>query len=225
MTTMAFLDSYKSPADLPQRIAVFPLAGALLLPRAELPLNIFEPRYLEMVNDAMSGARLIGMIQPTTDGDKDGRPALMNVGCAGRITAYAETGDNRMLITLTGISRFSIAEELDVDTPYRQIVANFHPFAVDLVQDLGAGEVNRPALLKAFRDYLNANNMNADWDQVDAASTEVLVNTLSLLAPYPSKEKQALLEAPDLKTRADVLVALTERALAKTIRGPASKLQ
>jgi len=225
MSTMAFPDSYKSPADLPQRIPVFPLAGALLLPRAELPLNIFEERYLEMVNDAMSGGRLIGMIQPAADSEKEDRPALMTVGCAGRITAYAETGDNRLLITLTGISRFTVAEELDVDTPYRQIVANFHPFAVDLVQDLGANEVNRPALLKAFRDYLNANNMNADWDQVDAASTEVLVNTLSLLAPYPSKEKQALLEAPDLKTRADVLVALTEIALAKTTRGPASKLQ
>jgi uncharacterized protein len=222
---MAFLDSYKSPADLPQRIPVFPLQGALLLPRAELPLNIFEPRYLEMVNDALSGSRLIGMIQPVAASDTEDRPKLMSVGCAGRITAYAETSDSRLLVTLTGISRFAVVEELDAGTPYRQIVANFHPFAVDLVQDLGASEVNRPALLKAFRDYLNANNMNADWDQVDAASTEVLVNTLSLLAPYPSAEKQALLEAPDLKTRADVLVALTEMALAKTARGPSPKLQ
>jgi uncharacterized protein len=222
---MGFLDGYKSPADLPQRLAVFPLAGALLLPRAELPLNIFEPRYLEMVSDALSGSRLIGMIQPVIGTEKDERPELMAVGCAGRITAYAETPDDRVLITLTGISRFTVAEELDTDTPYRQIVADFHPFGVDLVQDLGASEVNRPALLKAFRDYLNANDMNADWDQVDAASTEVLVNTLSLLAPYPSKEKQALLEAPDLKTRADVLVALTEMALARTARGNNTKLQ
>lgn len=222
---MAMFDTYKSAADLPQRIPVFPLPGALLLPRAELPLNIFEPRYLEMVNDAMSGSRLIGMVQPTPASEKDERPKLMGIGCAGRITAYAETGDNRLLITLTGVSRFQVVEELDTDTPYRQIVADFHPFAVDLVQDLGANEVNRPALLKAFRDYLNANNMNADWDQVDAASTEVLVNTLSLLAPYPVAEKQALLEAPDLKTRADVLVALTEMALARTSRGTPNKLQ
>ncbi len=225
MSTMAFPVTYNSPADFPQRIAVFPLQGALLLPRAELPLNIFEPRYVEMMNDALSGSRLIGVIQPVAGADKEDHPKLMGVGCAGRITAYAETPDNRLLVTLTGISRFTVAEELDADTPYRQIIADFHPFAVDLVQDLGANDVNRPALLKAFRDYLNANNMNADWDQVDAASTEVLVNTLSLLAPYPSAEKQALLEAPDLKTRADVLVALTEMALAKTARGPAAKLQ
>jgi uncharacterized protein len=225
VSRVSFLDSYKTPADLPQRLAVFPLSGALLLPRAELPLNIFEPRYLEMVSDALSGSRLIGMIQPVIGTEKDERPELMSVGCAGRITAYAETPDDRLLITLTGISRFTVAEELDTDTPYRQIVADFHPFGVDLVQDLGASEVNRPALLKAFRDYLNANDMNADWDQVDAASTEVLVNTLSLLAPYPSKEKQALLEAPDLKTRADVLVALTEMALARTAGGNNTKLQ
>ena len=222
---MKFTDRYRSPGDLPQRLPVFPLAGALLLPRAELPLNIFEPRYLDMVNDALAGDRLIGMIQPVPETEKDERPALMEMGCAGRITAYAETPDNRILLTLIGVSRFTVREELDTDTAYRQVIADFHPFAIDLVSDLGANEVNRPALLKAFRDYLNANNMNADWDQVDAASTEVLVNTLSLLAPYPAKEKQALLEAPDLKTRADVLVALTEMALARGTGGPRSRLQ
>ena len=222
---MGFFERYQSPADLPQRLPVFPLPGALLLPRADLPLNIFEPRYLEMVSDALAGDRLIGVIQPVADTEKNDRPPLMAVGCAGRITAYAETPDNRILITLTGVSRFTIDEELDTGTPYRQVIANYHPYAVDLVSDLGAAEVNRPALLKAFRDYLNANDMNADWDQVDAASTEVLVNTLSQLAPYASKEKQALLEAPDLKTRADVLVALTEIALARTARGNNTRLQ
>jgi hypothetical protein len=222
---MKFIDRYRSPDELPQRLPVFPLAGALLLPRAELPLSIFEPRYLDMVNDAMAGDRLIGMIQPVLESEKDERPALMGIGCAGRITAYAETPDSRILLTLTGVSRFAIREELDTDTAYRQVIADFRPFAVDLVSDLGANEVNRPALLKAFRDYLNANDMNADWVQVDAASTEVLVNTLSLLAPYPAKEKQALLEAPDLKTRADVLVALTEMALARTVGGSRSRLQ
>jgi Lon protease-like protein len=222
---MAQSQRYRTPADLPQRLPVFPLSGALLLPRAELPLNIFEPRYLEMVSDALAGERLIGMIQPTVEDEAADRPRLMQVGCAGRITAFAEAPDNRLLITLTGISRFTIVEELDVDTPYRQVVANFHPYAVDLVSGQGAAEVNRPALLKVFREYLDANDMSADWDQVNAASTEVLVNTLSLLAPYPSMEKQALLEAPDLKTRAEVLVALTEVSLARATRGKGPALQ
>ena len=204
---------------------MFPLSGALLLPRADLPLNIFEPRYVAMVENAMSTDRLIGMIQPVpADGDKP-VPALLKVGCVGRITSYAETADDRLLITLTGVARFEIVEELAVETPYRQVIANYHPFAVDLMSGLGAGEVNRAALLKAFRDYLDANNMNADWGQVDAASTEVLVNTLSLLAPYPPDEKQALLEAPDLKTRADVLVALTEVALRRMAPAGKPRLQ
>lgn len=223
---MSFLSRYRVAADLPQRLPVFPLAGALLLPRADLPLNIFEPRYLDMVSDAMSGDRLIGMIQPQVESEADGsRPALQAVGCAGRITSYAETPDDRLLVTLTGVCRFNVVEELDADTAYRLVVADYHPYAVDLVSDVGAADVNRPALLKAFRDYLQANDMNADWDQVDAASTEVLVNTLSLLAPYPARDKQALLEAPDLKTRADVLIALTEMALARTARSSDRRLQ
>ncbi|MEQ1521362.1 MAG: LON peptidase substrate-binding domain-containing protein [Aestuariivirga sp.] len=222
---MKFLKDYNKPADLPQKLPVFPLPGALLLPRADLPLNIFEPRYLEMISDALSGERMIGIIQPRDDSDTAERPDLMKVGCAGRITSYAETPDGRMLVTLTGVSRFSIKSELTVDTAYRQVVANFKPFAIDLVMDLGAAEVNRPALLTAFKDYLTANNMSADWSEINAASTEVLVNTLSLLAPYPASEKQALLEAPDLKTRADVLVALTEMALSKSFSGKRHKLQ
>lgn len=222
---MKFLDQYRTPADLPQTLKVFPLAGALLLPRAELPLNIFEPRYLDMIHDAMASDRLVGMIQPQQDHERDDVPPLRKIGCAGRITAYAEAPDNRVLITLTGVSRFAVLEELVTATRYRQVKADFHPFAVDLVSDLGANDVNRPALLKAFRDYLKAHDMSADWQQVDEASTEVLVNTLSLLAPYPPQEKQALLEAPDLKTRADVLVALTEVALGKIGSGAKSRLQ
>lgn len=222
---MKFLKDYNRPADLPQKLPVFPLPGALLLPRADLPLNIFEPRYLEMISDALSGDRIIGIIQPRDESDTSDRPKLMKVGCAGRITSYAETPDGRMLVTLTGVSRFSIKSEMTVTTPYRQVDANFKPFAIDLVMDLGANEVNRPALLTAFKDYLSANNMSADWSEINAASTEVLVNTLSLLAPYPASEKQALLEAPDLKTRADVLVALTEMALSKSFSGKRHKLQ
>ena len=222
---MKFLKDYNMPADLPEKLPVFPLPGALLLPRADLPLNIFEPRYLEMISDALSGERIIGIIQPKDDSDEKKQPDLMNIGCAGRITSYAETPDGRMLVTLTGISRFSIKSELNVTTSYRQVQADFKPFAIDLVMDLGAGEVNRPALLTAFKDYLTANNMSADWSEINTASTEVLVNTLSLLAPYPANEKQALLEAPDLKTRADVLVALTEMALSKSFAGKRQKLQ
>ncbi len=216
---MSFLDRYRTPADLPQRLPVFPLAGVLLLPRADLPLNIFEPRYLAMFDAALSSDRLIGMIQPAIGEESADRPKLMKVGCAGRITSYSETPDGRMMVNLTGISRFEVVEELATTTPYRQVVANYHPYAVDLVSGLGANEVNRPALIKAFRDYLEANNMNADWKQVDAAPTEALVNTLSLLAPYAPQEKQALLEAPDLKTRADVLVAITEMTLRRKSDG------
>ena len=222
---MGFFDRYRKPDDLPQRIPVFPLSGALLLPRADLPLNIFEPRYLAMVDHALSGDRLIGMIQPAAGEEAEDVPTLMKVGCVGRITSYAETPDSRMLITLTGVSRFQVVEELEAVTPYRQVIANYHPFAADLASGAGAAEVNRPALLKVFRDYLDANNLSADWGQVDSAPTEVLVNTLSQLAPYPPEEKQALLEAPDLRTRADVLVALTEVALSKMAKGGKPRLQ
>jgi Lon protease-like protein len=222
---MGIIDRYRRPEDLAQRIPVFPLAGALLLPRADLPLNIFEPRYLEMIDHAMSTDRLIGMIQPAAGDEAEDVPALMKVGCVGRITSWAETPDDRMMITLTGVGRFQIVDELDVDTPFRQVIANYHPFAADLAMGVGAADVNRPALLKVFRDYLDANNMSADWKEVDSAPTEVLVNTLSLLAPYPPQEKQALLEAPDLKTRADVLVALTEVALSRMGKGAKPRLQ
>ncbi len=222
---MKFVKDYHLPTDLPETLPVFPLAGALLLPRADLPLNIFEQRYLEMFYDSMSGDRIVGMIQPRDESATDEKPKLMKIGCAGRITSYTETPDGRLLVTLTGISRFSVTKELAGPTSYRKVKANYKPYAVDLVMDKGASEVNRSALMTAFRDYLNANNMSADWTEINAASTEVLVNTLSLLAPYPASEKQALLEAPDLKTRAEVLVALTEMALSKTTSGKKHSLQ
>jgi Lon protease-like protein len=222
---MAYFDRYRTPADLPQKIPVFPLSGALLLPRAELPLNIFEPRYLAMIDHALSADRLIGIIQPAADREAEAVPPLMKVGCVGRIISYTETADDRMLITLSGVCRFQLVSELETATPYRQVIANFHPFAIDLAAEGGASEVNRPALLKAFRDYLAANNMKANWSEVDHAPTDILVNTLSLLAPYDPQEKQALLEAPDLKTRAEVLVALTEVALSKMAPGGKPRLQ
>src|SRR5690349_1861217 len=208
---------YLTPDDLPRRIPVFPLSGALLLPRAQLPLNIFEPRYLAMVDDALSGARIIGMIQPVQDAAESRQPApppsLFATGCAGRLTAYAETPDDRMLITLTGIARFRLLEEIQSPGPYRLVEADYAPFADDFVSNLGEEQVDRPALLKAFRDFLDAHNMGADWDEVAEATSETLVNTFSILSPFSPIEKQALLEAGDLKTRADMLVALTEMAL------------
>jgi len=220
---------YSTPDDLPRRIPVFPLSGALLLPRAQLPLNIFEPRYLAMVDDALSGARIIGIIQPAQEAADAGRPAsppsLLATGCAGRLTAYAETPDDRMLITLTGIARFRILEEIPTAAPYRLVEADYAPFADDFVSNLGEDQVDRSALLKAFRDFLDAHNMGADWDEVAEASSETLVNTFSILSPFSPIEKQALLEASDLKTRADMLVALTEMALGAERGGIGTQLQ
>lgn len=213
---------YQTIAELPPVLPVFPLPGALLLPRTELPLNIFEPRYLALFEDSMASHRVIGMIQPaipakgTAEMDK---PELTRVGCAGRITSYAETDDGRLLVALTGICRFEVEHELAVATPYRQLAVTYDGFAADLAVDNESRSVNRDAVLKAFRQYLEANNMSANWDEVAQIGTENLVNALSQLAPYPAPDKQALLEAPNVKARADMLIALTELALARTGNG------
>jgi Lon protease-like protein len=208
---------YLGPADLPEVIAVFPLAGALLLPRGQLPLNIFEPRYLMMIDDAFaSGRRLIGMIQPdAAHPGREDRPNLYKVGCVGRITQLTETGDGRYMIQLTGIARFRIEAELAVATPYRQCRVIYTPFANDFVGHQGEDEVDRESLLKALSDFLKANDLKADWDGIENAPNEALVNALAMMSPYDPAEKQALLEAPDLKTRAEILVAVTEIELAK----------
>ncbi|MGE0210076.1 MAG: LON peptidase substrate-binding domain-containing protein [Parvibaculaceae bacterium] len=222
---MSPLDRYQKPEDLPRRVAVFPLPGALLLPRTELPLNIFEPRYLQMVGDALSGSRIIGMVQPASEEEAGEKPSVYKVGCAGRITSYSETPDGRFLITLSGICRFRILRELDCATPYRQVEADYEAFTDDLEPGRGEGHVDRALLLKTFDAYLKANNLQADWQEVNAAPTEALVNSLSVMSPYAVKEKQALLEAADLKTRADVLIAITEMTLARGAGGDNGKLQ
>jgi uncharacterized protein len=206
---------YRRAADLPEIVPVFPLAAALLLPGGRMPLNIFEPRYLHMIDDAIGDRRLIGMIQPSLDGrlKGDGEPDICQVGCLGRITSLSESGDGRYLIALQGVCRFRVAEELSVKTPFRQ--CRIMPFVADLSEEHTAGEVNRPALLKAFRAYLDANGLEADWESVSRAENAMLVNALSMMAPYGAAEKQALLEAPDLKTRAETLIAITEMALAR----------
>jgi Lon protease-like protein len=208
---------YRGPHDLPNVIPVFPLPGALLLPRGQMPLNIFEPRYLAMIDDAMrDGHRLIGMIQPEGVHEVPrGKPALYKIGCVGRITQLAESGDGRYIIELTGVSRFHVEEELKVNTDYRQCKVAYAPFADDFVPRKGEDAVDREGLLRALTDFMKANDMKADWEDIEQAPTEALVNGLSMMSPYGPPEKQALLEAPDLKTRADLLVAITEIELAK----------
>ena len=219
--------AYRGPADLPQVIPVFPLPGALLLPRGQMPLNIFEPRYLAMIDDAMADRhRLIGMIQPDTahPGPED-KPNLYKIGCAGRITQLAETGDGRYLLELTGVARFRIEDEPAVLTPYRQCRVDFRCFADDFVARKGEGAVDRKELLKALAGFLKANKLNADWEGIEKAPNEALVNALAMMSPYGSADKQAMLEAPDLKTRAEILVALTEMELAKSNTEGETKLQ
>ncbi len=209
---------YKGPEDLPNVIAVFPLPGALLLPRGQMPLNIFEPRYLAMIDDALrSGTRVIGMIQPDPahPGQDENKPQLFHIGCVGRISQLAESGDGRYLIQLTGVARFRIEEELAVGTPYRQCRVSYQPFIDDFTARRGEDEVDRKAVLRTLADFLKANNLKADWGGIENAPNEALVNALAMMSPYGPPEKQALLEAPDLKTRAEILVAVTEIELAK----------
>ena len=218
--------AYRIPGELPPVIPVFPLPGALLLPRGQMPLNIFEPRYLAMIDDAMADRhRLIGMIQPETahPGPED-KPNLYKIGCAGRITQLAETGDGRYLIELTGVARFRIVGEPSVLTPYRQCRVDYS-FADDFTARHGEEAVDRDSLLKALSSFLKANKLDADWDGIEKAPNEALVNALAMMSPYGSAEKQAMLEAPDLKTRAEILVALTEIELAKNETDGETKLQ
>lgn len=207
---------YSRPDDLPRIIPLLPLESALLLPRGEMPLNIFEPRYMTLVDDVMKGDRMIGMIQPLPDAETTlQNPPLAGVGCLGRITAIQETGDGRYLITLTGITRFHIEEEQPINTPYRQARVNYERFITDFEPGAGEENVDRASILKTLEAFLDANKLEADWSGIKRASNEALVNALSMMSPYGTREKQALLEAEDLKTRAEILVAVTEMELAK----------
>jgi uncharacterized protein len=208
---------YRGPSDLPEIIPVFPLPGALLLPRGQMPLNIFEQRYLAMVDDAFrDGHRLIGMIQPDVSHSPDEtHPKLFQVGCVGRITQLAESGDGRYILELTGISRFKVVEEQSALTPYRQCKVDYFPYIDDFTARKGEEAVDREALLKALMDFLKANDLKVDWEGIENAPNEALVNALAMMSPYGPPEKQAMLEAPDLKTRAEILIAITEMDLAK----------
>lgn len=201
---------YRQTSDLPQLIPVFPLDGALLLPGGELPLQIFEPRYLNMIDDVMAGDRVIGMIQ-TRGGDRM-RPGLAKVGCVGRITSYNETSDGRYLITLTGLCRFEAGEELDLRLPYRQLRARYERFGDDLDRDerAEATEAARARFASALKRYLNHRELDIDWETANDAPLEALVNSLCMGLPFEPAEKQAFLEAPDLVGRFEVLTTLLE---------------
>ena len=216
---MTLTERYRRPADLPPRIPVFPLRGAILLPRATLPLNIFEPRYLEMIDDVMSGGRIIGILQPVVSGDDEESPiektaGLRSVGCAGRVTSYQELDDGRLIITLTGITRFQCVGEAETEMAYRIMSVSYDRFASDLTEGLGEELVDRRNLLRVLKTYLEANRLKTDWATIQRASNEFLINALSVMCPYGPEEKQALLEAKDLRSRAEVLVALAEIDLA-----------
>jgi uncharacterized protein len=215
--------SYSGPRDMPGVIPVFPLGGALLLPRGHMPLNIFEPRYMAMIDYAIAGDRLIGMVQPNSDrGDLGG---LYSVGCAGRITQLAETGDGRYVITLTGVARFRLQPEVVGSMPFLQYSVDWSPFADDYVPKKGEDAVDRKGVIEALRKFSEQNDVAVDWDSVKGAPNEALVNALSMMSPYGVAEKQALLEAKDLRSRGDMLIAITEMELAKSANGGETPLQ
>lgn len=223
-------DRYLKVGDLPETLMIFPLRGVILLPRSSFPLNVFEPRYMTLVNDALGGERLIGFVQPlASEGDAespDGKSvAVRGTGGAGRLIAWQETDDGRYLITLSGVSRFAITSEQETGAPYRVFDVDWSPFARDLEQGYGEDAVDRTRLLSVLKNYLKANDLSADWEGIGNSSNELLVNTLSMISPYGPEEKQALLEAGDLKTRAEVLVTLAEMELAGSEGGAGSTLQ
>ena len=193
--------------DLPKRIPIFPLTGAVLFPGTQLPLNIFESRYINMIDDALASSdRLIAMIQPASSKDSDSK-ILKNVGCIGKITTFNEIEDNRYLITLTGIIRFKIKEELDTTTPYRQIIPDFTNFNTDL-EDQNVESIDREKLLGLIKKYLEHRNMLTDWDIIQQTSTEQLINYSGVLVPFTPEEKQLLLESITITERCSALEAL-----------------
>jgi len=206
---------FTDPGQLPKTLRVFPLGQALLLPRGELPLNIFEPRYVAMIDDAIASERMIGMIQPRRDQDDFEAPGLYRIGCAGRITRFTETGDGRYLITLTGVSRFRVVEEIESHALYRSCRVSYDEFALDLEAGAGEKAVDRASMIGMLRTFAESSKLEVDWTSIDAAPTETLVNALAMMCPFGACEKQALLEARDLKSRAELLVALAEIDLAQ----------
>lgn len=210
-------DTGPLPDSLPAVIPLFPLQGALLLPRAELPLNIFEPRYLAMVQDAMNADQVIGIIQPRDTGDQS-RPGLYSVGCAGKIMAMVEADDGRRLITLRGLTRFAILDEMACTTAYRQARVTYDSFKGDLLTPARRAGIDRERFIDTFTRFLERQGLNAEWSAVDKAPDELLVNSLAMVCPFSPAEKQALLEADGLKERTATMIMLMEFVLAEAIK-------
>ena len=203
------MDEALTAADLPQVIPVFPLDRALLLPQSSRPFNIFEPRYLNMLDDVMAAERIIGMVQ-TTPGGQRARPWLAHTGCAGRVTSFSETADGRYVITLTGVCRFRLGDELSAPTPYRQARADYGPFLADLEPLSPEPGPDRARLMELLRRYLERHGLRIDWDAAESAPMDPLINSLAMALPFDHGEIQALLEAPDVAARRQTLFALLE---------------
>lgn len=198
--------------DLPDTIAIFPLPGALLLPRSRLPLHLFEPRYLAMFDDVLkTPSRLVGMVQPYDAPGQEGK--LHAIGCAGRLTAFSETEDGRYMITLSGMSRFRIVEEVEGFTPYRRCKVDWVGFARDLGPSERDETFNREEFMQVLGRFFDDQGLRTDWESLGDAEDELLINSLSMLCPFEPEDKQALLEAPSLTTRRETLVTLIEYAL------------
>jgi Lon protease-like protein len=203
-------------ADLPDVIPVFPLPGALLLPRARLPLHLFEPRYLQMLDDALrTPQRLIGMVQPCSGpaGKDTGQKTLHKIGCVGRVTQFSETEDGRYMITLSGISRFRILSEVEGFTPYRRVQPCWDGFDRDMGKAEADDTFDRPGFMALLERYFTTLQLSTDWETLNEAEDELLINSLSMLLDFEPEDKQALLEAPSLATRRETLVTLLEFAM------------
>ena len=209
---------------LPPTIPIFPLPNVVLFPNVFLPLHIFEARYREMVQDALSGDRIIGMVllRPGWQGDYEGRPPVYPIGCAGRITSFSETDDGRYLLTLTGVSRFRIRDELPLLSGYRRVVAEWQPFAHDVDTPSGT-EFDRDRFIRGLKGFFTQRQISADWEAIEKAAGEHLINSIAMLCPFAPSEKQALLEAPDLDERARLLIALVEMAAVNPNQGFSSE--
>ena len=227
---MAPTDRYRRTTDLPPAVPVFPLRGAILLPRTTLPLQVFEPRYLAMLDEVMSTSRVLGIVQPdrsddTSESPRDERVPLRSIGRAGRVTSYKELDDGRMLIALTGIARFEIVSERENEAPFRTCDVSYAHFSGDLEHGAGEDQVDRDALLAVLKTYLTVNRLDADWKGIAGAPTELLVNALSVMSPFGTEEKQALLEASDLASRARVLMTLAQMEISSNDSDPSGTLQ
>ena len=202
------MKNYQTIDQLPRKIAIFPLSGAVVFPKTQLPLNIFEPRYIQMIDEALSTPdRMIGMIQPNNKIEKEDINSIKKVGCAGRISSFSETGDGRYLVTLTGLIRFQPTEELDTTTPYRQIIADYNHYQHDLLKE-DASNIDRESLLILIKKYLERRNLLIDWELIEQSPTEQLINYSGVLVPFKNEEKQLLLEAKSLFDRCKALEAL-----------------